>query len=246
MDWATAGAGLLGDIYSASENREQAQRNRRWQERMSSTAYQRATADMRAAGLSPLLAYSQGGASTPSGSQANIDVDTSKAVSNALQAKTISAQVDKVQAETEGVTHDNKVKALEGEIADLKLKALTAITDADNSSTNQALGLIGMFPALSGLRKFIKPSKSSKLKAEGKSNTDNIKSRSDKTKQTHSENYMKKPTTGVKRGSNKPLTAAFRKRHPKLLEKLENGKYRIIRRNGKYYDTKIKQYIDVL
>jgi hypothetical protein len=51
-------------------NAEQAQINRDFQERMSGTAYQRAVDDLSKANLNPMLAYGQGGASSPAGNMA--------------------------------------------------------------------------------------------------------------------------------------------------------------------------------
>lgn len=53
-------------------NSAEALANRNFQEHMSNTAYQRAVEDMRKAGLNPILAYANGGASTPGGSGATI------------------------------------------------------------------------------------------------------------------------------------------------------------------------------
>lgn len=111
--WAEAAGSLLGGAASYFgqqqaniANAREAQKNREFQEFMSSTSHQREVRDLQAAGLNPILSAGGGGASTPSGSVPNILSETEGVASSARdigrlyqERRLIKAQADKAEAE---------------------------------------------------------------------------------------------------------------------------------------------------
>lgn len=152
-----------------SENRYLVNQQLGFQENLSNTAYQRAVQDMRLAGINPILAANQGGASTPSGSTGSaasgagqqghavttqVQNAVAPAISSAIAAKQLSNQTQLATAEIRIKKAEAKIKEEEarkftttgtGHLADVSDTAGKGI-DALSEAITKGLVKSGVVP----------------------------------------------------------------------------------------------------
>lgn len=128
--------GAVGSIFGAKSqndaNRSISSDQMAFQERMSNTAYQRSMKDMREAGLNPILAYKQGGASSPPGAAIPAVNELEPGISTALQTLRLREELSNIRADTD--TKKTLAKLQEK----LREKASADTTAAKALAVNQA------------------------------------------------------------------------------------------------------------
>lgn len=173
MDPATAaaisgGAGLLGSYLQNQADTGRLREQMQFQDRMSSTAHQREVADLRAAGLNPMLSALGSGSSSPSGASMptqnplegiSTGVSTGLAVraqnkeleqkdvqigNTAADTRNKNAQADLISNQVNSSALDVKMKAKQNQILAETLPAVIkkARAEGDWAQVNQIMGII--------------------------------------------------------------------------------------------------------
>ncbi len=140
-----AGAELAGGVIRNKAQRAQAREQMDFQERMSNTAYQRAVEDMRLAGINPMLAYMQGGATSPSGAMAQIEDVVGPAVSSAKHSVRLAQELKNMKATERDVDAAARLKQTQQFVAGEQVeetRARTKLAIADTRMRKMSLRMM--------------------------------------------------------------------------------------------------------
>lgn len=114
-----------------------AKENREWQERMSNTAYQRGMADMREAGLNPMLAFQQGGASAPTSAAATVQAASATGLGSAIGQVAgigINAAQRQIQLDQQQAMNESTIRLQETQAAQNAANTAKAVEQTKTES----------------------------------------------------------------------------------------------------------------
>lgn len=132
-----AAIGFAGSMFQNSAQQASADKQMAFQREMSDTAYQRGMKDMKEAGLNPILAYSQGGASSAAGAQANVTNPGEAAIRGAESGANSASKLSAMKATVDNIVADTDLKRAQDGSA--KAAALASLAQAKQTNLNSAI-----------------------------------------------------------------------------------------------------------
>lgn len=164
---------LIGGERSNRANAKEAEKNRDFQQQMSSTSYQRAMLDMKRSGLNPMLAYQQGGASTPGGAQAVIKDALTPAVSSGMQAARLKQELKVMKSNEQNIKqntrnarvterilkNENSIRNTNAKIVKQQLPGAKTEGDIDKSTYGKVIRWLGRLNPFGSSAKALVPRK---------------------------------------------------------------------------------------
>jgi hypothetical protein len=166
----SGGATYAGTSAQNEANKEMAQAQMNFQERMSSTAYQRSVADMKKAGINPMLAYQQGGASSPGGATAQMQNVAGNSARDTIDGAIEMATLKNIQQSNKKLKADTDYSETSAKLLDTQLPGAKKEAELDAHQIGNLFALwrkvAGPISGISNAYNNVSSAKSRRMDAE--------------------------------------------------------------------------------